>query len=376
MAFGRRMPRGEREARMAWSRLTEPEHKGAGELIRALGAQAALRHLLEGRTEWGERLTPRLELLDLDRDASLLRRIRARVVTPGDDEWPSGLDDLADPPHCLWVRGPMNLGEACERSVSVVGARSATVYGTTTAADLAAGLCERGFTVVSGAAFGIDAAAHRGALSVEGATVAVLAGGVERPYPAAHQHLLAQIAEVGLVVSEVPPGSAPTRHRFLSRNRVIATATQGTVVVEAGLRSGSLSTANKALVHHRVVAAVPGPVTSMVSAGCHQYIREKGAILVTDAAEAAEAVGSIGRDLAPEKRGPDRAEDVLDEAEARVLSSLPVRNAVGVGTLAVQTTMAERELVACLGRLEIRGLALRDGDRWRKQRRRSRGGAA
>ena len=376
MAFGGRMPRGEREARMAWSRLTEPEHKGAAELIGALGAQAALRHLLEGRTEWGERLTPRLELLDLDRDASLLRRIRARVVIPGDDEWPSGLDDLADPPHCLWVRGPLNLGEACERSVSVVGARSATVYGTTTAADLAAGLCERGFTVVSGAAFGIDAAAHRGALSVEGATIAVLAGGVERPYPAAHQHLLAQIAEVGLVVSEVPPGSAPTRHRFLSRNRLIATATQGTVVVEAGLRSGSLSTANKALVHHRVVAAVPGPVTSMVSAGCHQYIREKGAILVTDAAEAAEAVGSIGRDLAPEKRGPDRAEDVLDEAEARVLSSLPVRNAVGVGTLAVQTTMGERELVACLGRLEIRGLALRDGDRWRKQRARGRGGPA
>ena len=361
---------------MAWSRLTEPEHKGAAELIGALGAQAALRHLLEGRTEWGERLTPRLELLDLDRDASLLRRIRARVVIPGDDEWPSGLDDLADPPHCLWVRGPLNLGEACERSVSVVGARSATVYGTTTAADLAAGLCERGFTVVSGAAFGIDAAAHRGALSVEGATVAVLAGGVERPYPAAHQHLLAQIAEVGLVVSEVPPGSAPTRHRFLSRNRLIATATQGTVVVEAGLRSGSLSTANKALVHHRVVAAVPGPVTSMVSAGCHQFIREKGAILVTDAAEAAEAVGTIGRDLAPDKRGPDRAEDVLDEAEARVLSSLPVREAVGVGTLAVQTTMGERELVACLGRLEIRGLALRDGDRWRKQRARSRGGAA
>jgi DNA processing protein len=352
---------------MAWSRLTEPEHHGAADLVRGLGAEAALHHLLEGRVDWGQRLAPRLELLDIDREVALLRRIGARVLVPGDGEWPSGVDDLAEPPHCLWVRGPLHLGDACGRSVSIVGARSATVYGTTTAADLAAGLCERDFTVVSGAAFGIDAAAHRGALSVEGATVAVLAGGVERPYPAAHEHLLSQIAEAGLVVSEVPPGSAPTRHRFLSRNRLIATATQGTVVVEAGLRSGSLSTANQALQHHRVLAAVPGPVTSMVSAGCHQYIRDKGAVLVTDAAEAAEAVGSIGRDLAPEKRGPERAEDSLDAAEDRVLGSLAVRKPVGVRTLAVQTTMGERELVACLGRLEIRGLAVRDGDGWRKR---------
>jgi DNA processing protein len=352
---------------MAWSRLTEPEHSGAAELVRGLGAEAALRQLLEGRVDWGPRLAPRLELLDIDREVGLLRRIRARVVIPGDSEWPSGVDDLAAPPHCLWVRGPLSLGDACERSVSIVGARSATVYGTATAADLAAGLCERGFTVVSGAAFGIDAAAHRGALSAEGATVAVVAGGGVRPGPPAHEHLLAQIADVGLVVSEVPPGSAPTRHRFLSRNRLIATATLGTVVVEAGLRSGSLSTANQALRHHRVVAAVPGPVTSMVSAGCHQYIRDNGAVLVTDAAEAAEALGSIGRDLAPVKRGPERVEDALSSSEDRVLSSLAVRRSVGIRTLAVQTTMAERELIACLGRLELRGLAVRDGDGWRKR---------
>ena len=361
------LPRGEREARMAWSRITEPERSQAAvALIDEYGAEEAFALVAAGRAEGADRLQPRLAVLDLERDLHVLERIGARVLIPGDDEWPSGLDDLAVPPHCLWVRGPLHAGEACQRSVAVVGARSATSYGETTASDLAAGLCDRGFTVVSGAAFGIDAAAHRGALAVDGSTIAVLAGGVERPYPVAHRQLIDRIAEVGLVVSEVPPGSAPTKHRFLSRNRIIATATQGTLVVEAGLRSGSLSTANRALQHHRVLAAVPGPVTSMVSAGCHEYIRDRGAILVTDAAEAAEAVGQLGRDLAPAKRGPEKAGDDLDAAEAMVLAALPVRRPASVATLVLQTTLGDRELVACLGRLEVRRLAQRDGQGWRK----------
>ena len=355
-----------REALMAWSRLTEPGDLAAWRLVRQRGPDGALAAVRDGSTELAERLRPRLELLDVSRDLRVCDVVGARVVVAGDEEWPTGLDDLEIPPYCLWVRGPEHLGAACERSAAVVGARSATAYGESVASDLAAGLCERDFTVVSGAAFGIDAAAHRGALAVEGVTVAVLAGGVERPYPQAHRQLLDRIAGTGLVVSEVPPGSAPTRVRFLKRNRLIAAMTRGTVVVEAGLRSGSRSTASEAARVGRVVAAMPGPVTSMVSAGCHELIRAGEAVLVTDAAEAAEALGEIGRDLAPVKRGPDRPGDDVGEAESVVWSALPVRSGVCAADLALRTTLVERDVLACLGRLELRGLARREGDRWRR----------
>lgn len=364
----RTVPVDEREARLAWARLTEPGDARAVALVRALGPEAAFDAVAGGRAPDWERLRPRMDVLDLDRDLHIIGRIGARVVIPGDEEWPTGLDDLAAPPHCLWVRGPLPLGPACARSAAVVGARSATAYGTEVAADLAAGLCERRFTVVSGAAFGIDAAAHRGALTVEGDTVAVLAGGVERPYPAAHERLLRQIADTGAVVSEVPPGSAPTRSRFLQRNRLIATMTQGTVVVEAGLRSGSLNTAGTAAQHLRVVTAVPGPVSSMVSAGCHQAIRDGMAVLVTDAAEAAEAIGDLAADLSPAKRGPELPGDGADPEEAALLACLPFRAPASVEDLAARTTLSARDVMAALGRLELGGLVCREGERWRQRR--------
>lgn len=368
-----RIPEGEREARMAWSRLTEPADQPATTLIRSLGAEAALHRAMSGRLSWTERLRPRLEALDIDQDLAILGRIGARVLVPGDEEWPSGLEALEQPPHCLWVRGPEHLAQVCQRSASVVGARMATSYGQMVALDLGDGLAERGFAIVSGAAYGIDAAAHRGALASEGATVAVLAGGVERPYPQGNAELISRIARVGLVVSEMPPGSAPTKLRFLRRNRLIATLSKGTVVVEAGLRSGSLHTARLALEHHRPVGAVPGPVTSSVSAGCHELVRTRGAELVTDAAEAAELVGEVGRDLAPVKRGEVLDTDDLSEEEAAVLSALPYRKAVSVDDLVVRTTLEGRQVLGCLGRLSLRGLATRDGDRWKKH---ARGGPA
>ena len=360
------MPAGEREARMAWSRISEPADPKAFELVREAGAEGALAAVLGGTARDGARFMPRLETLDIDHDLRVAAKVQARVVVPGDDEWPAGLDDLEVPPHCLWVRGTEHLGGACERSAAIVGARSATHYGEATANDIAAGLCERAFSVVSGAAFGIDGAAHRGALAVQGVTVAVLAGGVERAYPDAHRGLLEKIVATGAVVSEVPPGCAPTRWRFLRRNRLIAAMTRGTVVVEAGLRSGSRSTAGEATKLARVVAAVPGPVTSAVSAGCHELIRSGEAALVTDAAEVAELLGDLGTDLAPVKRGQDRPEDVLGAVESVVWSALPVRAAAGVAALAVRTALAERDVLACLGRLELLGLARRDGDAWRR----------
>ena len=356
----------DRFARAAWSRVAEPGDKVANRLIQAHGPVAALRLAASGAEQSLQRFLPRLEVLDVERDLEVGAKFAARVVCPGDPEWPHGLDDLSAPPYCLWIRGPVDLASAAQRSAAVVGARSATTYGEMVATEMAAGLGERRFTIISGAAFGIDAAAHRGALATGATTIAVLAGGVERPYPSSHAALIARIVEVGAVISEVAPGSAPTKTRFLQRNRMIATMGRGTVVVEAGLRSGSLNTARTAAEHGRVVAAVPGPVTSMMSAGCHEAIRSGMAQLVTDAAEAAEAIGDYGSDLAPQRRGPTYPGDELGEPEVRVLSALPVRKGVPVSRLAVSSGLSLTEVRSILGRLDLSSLAERHGEGWRR----------
>jgi DNA processing protein len=356
----------DRFARAAWSRVAEPGDPVAARLIRTHGPVAALVLAASGVEQAAQRFLPRLEVLDVERDLEVGAKFAARVVCPGDPEWPHGLDDLAAPPYCLWVRGPVDLATTCHRSAAVVGARSATAYGEMVATEMAAGLGERLFTIISGAAFGIDAAAHRGALATAAVTIAVLAGGVERPYPSSHAALISRIVEVGAVVSEVAPGSAPTKPRFLQRNRMIATMSRGTVVVEAGLRSGSLNTARTAAEHSRVVVAVPGPVTSMMSAGCHKAIRSGMAQLVTDAAEAAEAIGDYGSDLAPALRGPTMAGDQLDELEVRLLSALPVRKGVPVSRLAVSSGLSVAEVRSLLGRLDLCALAERHGEGWRQ----------
>lgn len=361
---GLELPDGERAARVAWARLVEPEHRGAAERIGRLGAQEALR-TLDLASPLGRQVLPRLQQLDVRRDLDLARRAGMRIVVPGDPEWPTGVDDLDWPPLCLWVVGRLDLAEQAARSVAVVGARAATPYGTRQAQELGAGLAERAVTVVSGAAYGIDGAAHRGALGVDGPTVAFTAGGVDRPYPRGHDGLFSQLRRHGLVVSELPPGCAPTKGRFIARNRLIATVTQGTVVVEAGLRSGSSHTANRALEHHRVVCAVPGSVESAVSAGCHQLIRDKDAVLVTDAAEVMEAIGPIG-ELAPEKRGSERPGDDLDPVQSAVFDALPVRRPATVGELAVRAGVDARQVTGALGLLTLAGLSRQEPEGWRK----------
>ncbi|MBW3084509.1 putative DNA processing protein DprA [Austwickia sp. TVS 96-490-7B] len=361
-------PQDDRTARALWSRIAEPGDPRAGALIAAYGAVGALAQvpgIPEGMP--GGRFAGRLVKADLSADLDRAARVGARVVVPGDQEWPVGVDDLAHPPIALWVRGPLSLAEACERSVAIVGARACTPYGQHVAADVAAGLGRRGFTVVSGAAFGIDVAAHRGALAVGAPTVAVLAGGVDRAYPVAHTALLEEIARVGAVVSEVPPGAAPMRQRFLLRNRLIAACTTGTLVVEAGLRSGSRHTAGVAADLHRVVMAVPGPVSSSQSAGCHEMIRQGMAVLVTDADEVAEEAGSFGVDLAPVRRGPRTVEDDLDPVAARVRDALPVRVGGSVESIAAVAGVDQAQARSALGRLDLAGLAERDGWGWRRR---------
>ena len=359
-----RVPAGDRAARLAWASLVEPGDIAATTLARQVGAEQALLSLDAG-TALGRRVAPRLSDLDVFRDLGVAARLKARIVVPGDDEWPTGLDDLAAPPWCLWVRGPLILADVCARSVSIVGARAATPYGTRQAVELGSGLAERGFTVVSGAAYGIDGAAHRGALTAEGDTVAFTAGGVDRPYPRGHQDLYARLVAEGLVVSEVPPGWAPTRSRFIARNRLIATASQGTVVVEAGLRSGSLNTAGTAAEHHRVVGAMPGSVESAVSAGCHQLIRNGAAVLVTDAEEVAELVGAMG-EVAEPRRGPMRPGDDLDEVQAAVHAALRFRAGLHPTEVARRSGRSVAEVLSSLGQLESHGLVRRTPSGWCK----------
>jgi len=309
-------------------------------------------------------------------------RLGARIVTPEDDEWPRQLDDLRHvsretsrvdrdvfPPVCLWVRGAPSLGDVTRRSVAVVGARASTPYGNHVAVELAYGLAERGWCVVSGGAYGIDAQAHRGALTAGGCTVVVLACGIDRAYPIAHASLFERVIEDGLVITEWPPGADPHRHRFLIRNRVIAALTRGTVVVEASARSGARQTAGRALLLGRPTMAVPGPVTSAMSVGSHQILRAEGARLVTTAAEVIEEVGQIGDDLAPLVHGREREHDHLGPTLNQVLDGVPARPSVGPETIAANVGLSLRVVLRSLPALKDAGFVTQDESGWRLSRR-------
>jgi DNA processing protein len=254
-----------------------------------LGAVTA-RVLARAVSRWA----PRIAHVDPDAALEAAARVGARVLVPEDPDWPVGLSDLGPrAPLALWARTATPLGPLIRRSVALVGARAATAYGQHVAGDLAGGVTAGGATVVSGGAFGVDLAAHRGALVAGGPTVALLAGGVDRPSPEANRHVLERLVdEGGALLAESPPGTPPTRSRFLQRNRLIAAVTRATVVVEAAWRSGALSTASHAAELLRPVGAVPGPVTSMASAGCHRLLRDGAAVCVTGPEDVLELLGS------------------------------------------------------------------------------------
>lgn len=357
-----------RAARIVLAHLAEPGRRDLGELVRAVGPVEALARIRAGAvpTRLREATAARMSTLDIAttpaRAVAAAARLGARIVTPEDDEWPAQLDELValsrpvadpverdtDPPQCVWVRGSLGLREACERSVAVVGARASTAYGDHVAADLAYGLAERGWTVISGGAFGIDAAAHRGALAAGGPTIAVLACGIDRCYPASHRLLFDRIAETGLIVTEWPPGADPHRHRFLVRNRVIAALARGTVVVEAALRSGARSTLRRARQLGRLAMVVPGPVTSALSAGAHEELREPDTILVARTDHIIDAVGAIGADLAPVARAEPTARDALTRLERQVLDGVRPRKILTAEEIARAVGVSPREARATL----------------------------
>ena len=364
----------ERLARAALSRLAEPGDVRMTRLVADLGAEVVRDHLLSerGLSKLHDDVAARVESLEPERELDLAARRGIRFVVPGDHEWPHGLDDLAGAgslnerggvPIGLWVRGPAPLSEL-GGAVAVVGSRSATTYGTHVAAETSAGIAAAGRPVVSGAALGIDQAAHRGALAASGLTVAVLACGADRAYPVANRALVEHIAQVGAVVSEAPPGAAPTRVRFLSRNRVIAALGTGTVVVEAALRSGALSTAAWTERLGRTLMGVPGPVTSAQSQGVHERLRLGQAHVVTGAEDVLELVSAAGEHLVEDRREAATERDRLTVRQRQVLDAVPVGAGSPVDRIAASAGVGLREVQSTLVGLEARGWVRWDGAGW------------
>jgi DNA processing protein len=385
-------PYGVRRARAWLTRAVEPGSVELWRFVESVGpveAAAALR---------ARSAPPRVQALagaragedSSEEDLWRAERCGGRLVVPEDAEWPAvplhcltlaghqvptepreqpDRTTALVPPLALWVRGERPLDELVDRSVALVGARASTAYGEHVAAELAHGLGERGWTTVSGGAFGIDAAAHRGALAAEAPTVAVLACGVDRAYPSAHSTLFARVLEKGLLVSEWPPGCAPLRHRFLVRNRLIAALTRGTVVVEAAARSGAQATAHRARDLGKAVMAVPGPVTSAMSVGCHELLRgrdpEGGAVLVTTAAQVVQEVGRLGEDLAAPAERPGTPRDSLSDVARRVLDACPVRTGVPPERLAAVAGCDVLDVLRILPTLELADLVEWTGTGWR-----------
>lgn len=377
-------------ARVAWSVILEPGDKGAGRLIAAVGAVTAVRIVLDGAparvlidavpggfdhesaTAALDRWRPRCRWDDVLRSLEGAIRCGAALVVPSDAEWPPSLALLDESePVLLWARGDRSLlRRPC---LAIVGARAATGYGEHVAMELAAALSARDAVIVSGGAYGIDGMAHRAALASGGATIAVLAGGIDRLYPSGHEALLTRIAEQGLLVSEAPCGSAPTKWRFLQRNRVIAALSAATVVVEAGRRSGALSTANHAMHMGLPIGLVPGPITSAASAGCHAFLRENDATLITSASDVMRlAFGDDG--VLPVNTDADAPASAIGTAggwrlplHTRVLDAVRPRRGMALDEIARSSGASLSDVRSALGALELEGdVRCGDDGLWRR----------
>ena len=352
----------ERLARMALSCIVEPGDPRLRERLRRQGPTEVWQAVRASQVE--DPWVRRAAVLELGAVQEAARRVGVRFVVPGEAEWPESVDDLAfsEPvqemggaPIGLWLRGRGDRGSLTTDAVALVGSRASTAYGDRTATEMAADLAGSGTTVVSGGAYGIDAAAHRGALAGEGPTLAVLAGGLDELYPRAHTALLEQVAASGLLVSEAPPFQHPSRRRFLARNRLIAALCTGVVIVEAGARSGARNTATWAGTLGRHLMAVPGPVSSATSYTPHRLIREGEATLVTGAADVREMVAPMGECLTRHHTQP-RLLDLLAPEEMAVYEALPARGSRDTGDLALRAGLSLPVTLYALEALRARRL--------------------
>lgn len=371
---------GDAAARFRLSLLAEAGDIRLAELVTRHGAEAVVRACVDAVPLTDGLPPPSWVARARDLDRSVVAAVQAaersgmRWICPGDDEWPAGLSalDHAEPvaavggtPLGVWARGPLRLDDAARTSVAIVGARAATTYGNEVAGDIAAEVAIEDCTVVSGGAFGIDIAAHRGALAVRRPTISVLACGADVAYPRAHEGILTRIAELGLLLSEQPPGQTPTRGRFLTRNRLIAALARGTVVVEAARRSGSLNTLNWAQRCGRVAMGVPGPVTNRSSVGVHHAIRTGGAVLVTRSAEVLEAIGSIGAADATLPWVTPTGTDRLSTPARRIFEQVPGGAYASAEAIAAGVPCRPDEVRLVLGALAGGGFVEESDAGWR-----------
>ena len=389
--LGRGLDPLEATARLVWSACTEPGDLEAGEVVEARGPVPSARLLLDRPGDAARELSHLVPSTAIDRwmprlDPERIRRalhgasqLGARLLIPRRAGWPTAVDDLGfGAPHALWLRGDVSgrvLARAGQRGAGIVGSRAATPYGLRATVDLADGLGERGCVVVSGGAYGVDAEAHATALAAGRPTVAVMAGGIDRLYPAGNAALLHRIlTDGGAVLAEPLCGTTPSRWRFLQRNRLIAALSRATIVVEAGARSGALNTAAHAGELGRGLGAVPGPISSAASAGCHRLIRERNATLVTSGAEAFELV--VGFDAAPSDLellpaeaafAPEDRPSAVTES-GRVWDALPQRGAIGVEEIATRCGLAPRDVRGALAELDLAGWARASRGGWLRTR--------
>ncbi|GAB3843741.1 DNA-processing protein DprA [Nesterenkonia populi] len=371
-------------------RAPAAQQQRIAEAAELVGLGLRQRSLSHGLERWRTR-APRA---DGARDLHRIRQLGGGLLIPEDSSWPAQLQDLHPAgPIGLWFRtrtraepGHEPMAELAQRmpeahrGFAVVGAREMTDYGGRIAHELAQDLSGHGVTIISGGAYGIDAAAHRGALRAEqpeethvAPTIAVLAGGADRLYPAGNEELLRAVTQRGVLLSELPPGSSPTRHRFLHRNRIIAGLSAASVVVEARARSGALSTAHHALSIGRPVGAFPGSVRSAASAGTHRLLRETPAQLVTDPAEVISLIASASahptdpRAQQPELPLRTDAENPLDhmsEADRRIYDALPKRGLTTPSRLTDVAGLPIPHILGGLTRLEAKNLARASGGQW------------
>ncbi|MDO5034183.1 MAG: DNA-processing protein DprA [Actinomycetaceae bacterium] len=368
------------EVACAWSAIVEPGDTAAAVLRQHMGSAAALEWLLsqadltklsdklvlddEGRvrpwTKVLKRWLPRVADLDVQADLEDLARVGGHVIWPEHESWPHSLNDLGlEAPVALWIRGDL---KDLPR-VALVGARASTTMGNTLARDTAFELARKGVSVVSGGAFGIDAASHMGALR-GGHTVAVMAGGVANLYPMSHLELFAEIEETGAIIAECPPSWRPARWRFLSRNRLIAALSEASVVVEASMRSGALVTIRHARELGRPVGAFPGSVMSQMSKGCNNAIRE-GVTLVTGTEDILELISSIGDGLfdMPVKSGP-----ALPRQVRRIYDAMPAYGSAKIVEIAKAAGLGESEVEEGLTTLLLKGFVGVDGTAFKRIR--------
>ncbi|NLG45625.1 DNA-processing protein DprA [Gordonia sp. (in: high G+C Gram-positive bacteria)] len=363
----------------AWAYLSavaEPPCAPLIALVDDVGAVAAAAAIKQRAVPSAHRrvLVPTEARAAVDRSAQDLEtceRIGARLVTRDDADWPAWqllALDRADTaarggaPLALWVRGPRTCAEIADSSLALIGSRAASSYGDYVAGQMAGQLADHGWSVISGGAYGIDGAAHRGALAAGGCTAAVLACGIDRDYPTGHAQLLREIAQEGLVVTEYAPGTAAAKHRFLTRNRLVAALASGVIVVEAGRRSGAANTAAWAKRIGRPLGAVPGPVTSATSVGTNAIIAEGDATLVVDGAAAIALASPDGHDARPESRR--RPTDGLRDEQKQVLEALPARGGLTVDEIAFVSGISVDEVLRSLASLELAGFVDGSGGTW------------